>query len=194
MGEGAVRIARWSRRSRAGLAVAAVAVALALAPSIGYAVAGVPHVRAEIKPLLEYSVENRQPGDVLYVYYNARPQYEYYAARYGWRPQDTIMGACSRLAPAAYVDDVAKLRGRPRIWLLFVDGKGADGYDERGLMLRYLDHVGRRLDDQVAVGTSLYLYDVTPSAVEPAPFQPRTPVPSWQAQPALDCRGPWGPK
>jgi hypothetical protein len=46
----------------------------------------------------------------------------------------------------------------------------------------------------VAVGTSLYLYDVTPSTTELAPFQPATPVPSWQAQPALDCRGPWGPK
>jgi 4-amino-4-deoxy-L-arabinose transferase-like glycosyltransferase len=190
MGEGAVRIARWARGSRAGLAVAAVAVALALAPSIGYAVAGVPHVRAEIKPLLEYSAENRRPGDVLYVYYNARPQYEYYAARYGWRPQDTIMGACSRLAPAAYVNDVAKLRGRPRVWLLFVDGKGADGYDERGLMLRYLDHVGRRLDDQVSVGTSLYLYDVTPAAADPGPF--RAEVPTFGYDASLDCRGPWG--
>lgn len=197
MGEGAARLAGlypglYPRR--AGLAVAGVAVALALAPSIGYAAASVPHVRAEIKPLLEYSAQNRQPGDILYVYYGARPQYEYYAARYGWRPEDTVMGVCSRLRPAAYVDDVARLRGPRRVWLLFVDGKGIDEFDERGLMLSYLDHVGRRLDDQVAVGTSLYLYDVTPSATEPAPFQPRTPVPSWRAQPALDCRGPWGPK
>jgi hypothetical protein len=191
MGEGAVRLARLRPRG-AGLAGAAVAVALALAPSLGYAVAGVPHVRAEIKPLLEYSAQNRRPGDLLYVYYNARPQYEYYAARYGWRPEDTVMGVCSRLRPAAYVDDVARLRGPRRVWLLFVDGKGIDEFDERGLMLAYLDHVGRRLDDRVSVGTSLYLYDVTPSATDPGPFDVR--LPSWESQPALDCRGPWGPR
>lgn len=191
MGEGAVRLARLRPR-RAGLAAAAAAVALALAPSLGYAVAGVPHVRAEIKPLLDYAAENRRPGDILYVYYNARPQYEYYAARYGWPREQTVMGACSRLAPAAYVDDVARLRGVPRVWLLFVDGKGADGYDERGLMLRYLDHVGRRLDDRVSVGTSLYLYDVTPGPADPGPFQAK--VPSFGYDASLDCRGPWGPR
>ena len=190
MGEGAVRIARWPRRSRGSLAVAAVAVALALAPSVGYAMLGVPHVRAEVKPLLEYSAENRRPGDLLYVYYNARPQYEYYAPRYGWRPEDTVAGACSRMRPAAYVDDLARLRGRPRVWLLFVDGRGAGGYDERALMLRYLDHVGRRLDDRVSVGTSLYLYDLTPGPVDPGTFTAR--VPTFPYDASMDCRGPWG--
>jgi hypothetical protein len=189
MGEGAVTLARLRPRG-AGRVAAGLAVALALAPSVGYAVAGVPHVRAEIKPLLQYAAQNRQPGDILYVYYNARPQYEYYAARYGWPAERTVMGACSRLAPAAYVDDVARLRGIPRVWLLFVDGKGADGFDERGLMLRYLDHVGRRLDDRVSVGTSLYLYDVTPGATDPGPFNAQVPTFGYDA--SLDCRGPWG--
>lgn len=191
MGEGAVALARLRPR-RAGLAAAGVAVALALAPSVGYAVAGVPHVRAEVKPLLQYAAQNRRPGDVLYVYYNARPQYEYYAARYGWPADRTVMGVCSRLRPAAYVDDVARLRGAPRVWLLFVDGKGIDEFDERGLMLAYLSHVGRRLDDRVSVGTSLYLFDLAPPAADPGPFDAR--VPSWTFEPSLDCRGPWGPR
>jgi hypothetical protein len=186
MGEGAVRL--W-RAAPAGRPAAALAVALLLAPSLAYAAVSVPHVRAEIKPLLEYSAENRQPGDVLYVYYNARPQYLYYAPRYGWPAERTVTGLCSRLRPAAYVNDMARLRGKPRVWLLFVDGKGADGFDERGLMLSYLDHVGRRLDDQVSVGASLYLYDVTQQGPEPPPF--RAQVPEFPPDPALDCRGPW---
>jgi hypothetical protein len=189
MGEGAVTLARLRPR-RAGLAAAGVAVALALAPSVVYAVAGVPHVRAEVKPLLEFAAQNRAPGDVLYVYYNARPQYEYYAPRYGWTPEQTVMGGCSRLRPAAYVQDVARVRGPRRAWLLFVDGKGIDEFDERGLMLAYLDHVGRRLDDRVSVGASLYLYDVTPAAVDLGPFQAQVPTFGYDA--ALDCRGPWG--
>lgn len=132
------------------------------------------------------------PGDVLYVYYNARAQYEYYAPRYGWTPEQTVMGACSRLRPAAYVQDVARLAGPRRAWLLFVDGKGIDEFDERGLMLAYLDHVGRRLDDRVSVGASLYLYDVTPPAADPGPFSARVPRFAYDA--ALDCRGPWGNK
>jgi hypothetical protein len=191
MGEGAVALARLRPR-RAGLAAAALAVAVALAPSMVYAVAGVPHVRAEVKPLLEFAAEHRQPGDVLYVYYNARAQYEYYAPRYGWTPEQTVMGACSRLRPAAYVQDVARLAGPRRAWLLFVDGKGIDEFDERGLMLAYLDHVGRRLDDRVSVGASLYLYDVTPPAADPGPFSARVPRFAYDA--ALDCRGPWGPR
>jgi hypothetical protein len=186
LGEGAVRL--W-RAAPAGRAAAAAAVALMLAPSLVYAVVSVPHVRAEVKPLLQYSAEQRQPGDLLYVYYNGRPQYLYYAPRYGWTEGNTVMGICSRLRPAAYIDDLVRLRGRPRVWLLFVDGKAAEGYDERKLMLSYLDHVGRRLDDQVSVGASLYLYDLTARSPEPPPF--RASIPAFQHDVALDCRGPW---
>lgn len=186
MGEGAVRI--W-RAAPAGRAAAVACVALMLAPSLVYAAVSVPHVRAEVKPLLEYSAEQRRPGDLLYVYYNARPQYLYYAPRYGWTDENTVMGICSRLRPAAYIGDMARLRGNARVWLLFVDGKAADGYDERGLMLSVLDHLGRRLDDQVTVGASLYLYDLAARGPEPPPFQAR--VPEFGPDVALDCRGPW---
>jgi len=187
LGEGAARV--W-RAVPAGRAAAAGAVALLLLPSLVYATVSVPHARAEVKPLLQYSAEQRRPGDLLYVYYNARPQYLYYAPRYGWTGANTVMGICSRLRPEAYIGDMARLRGRPRVWLLFVDGKGVDEFNERGLMLSVLDHVGRRLDDQVSVGASLYLYDLTVRGPEPAPF--RAAVPTFAPDAALDCRGPWG--
>lgn len=186
LGEGAARV--W-RAAPAGRAAAGGAVALLLVPSLVYATVSVPHARAEIKPLLEYSAEQRRPGDLLYVYYNARTQYRYYAPRYGWTDAGTVMGICARLRPEGYIGDMMRLRGRPRVWLLFVDGEGVDEFDERGLMLSVLDHVGRRLDDQVSVGASLYLYDLTPRAPEPPPF--RAQVPTFAPDPALDCRGPW---
>jgi hypothetical protein len=186
MGEGAVRL--W-RAAPEGRIAAGVAVALLLIPSLVYATASVPHVRAEVKPLLQYSAENRQPGDVIYVYYNARPQFLYYGERYGWTAASTVMGTCSRLRPARYVNDAARLHGRPRVWLLFVDGKGIDSFDERALILASLDHVGRRLDDQVSVGASLYLYDLARKGADPGPFSAQ--VPEFPPDPALDCRGPW---
>jgi hypothetical protein len=193
IGEGAVRLARWRPASLRplGAAAAMAAVAFLLLPSIVYATLGIPHVRAEVKPLLEYSAEQRRPGDVLYVYYNAGPQALYYLPQYGWTPESTVIGICSRLRPAGYVADVNRLVGNPRVWLLFVDGLGIDEFDERRLILSYLDHTGRRLDDQVSVGASLYLYDLAAGQDERESFSAE--VPEFLPDPALDCRGPWGP-
>lgn len=187
MAQGAERL--WERFGKfAGAAV----VALMLIPSALYAVITVPHARAEVKPLLQYANEHRAPGDLLYVYYNGRPTLEYYAPRYGWHAGNTVHGVCSRFQPTAYLDDVARLQGRPRVWLLFVDGKGAGGFDERKFMLSFLDHIGRRLDDRVSVGVSLYLYDLSAGNRKPGPFQLRVP----QIRPSVElaCRGPWGPR
>lgn len=189
MSEGAVRL---GRLRPGGRVAAASVVGLMLLPSVGYAAAGVPHVRAEVKPLLDYSVEEREPGDLLYVYYNAWPQAMYYLPRYGWTPDRTVRGICSRLRPAGYIPDLERLSGAGRVWFLFVDGKAVDGYDERRLMLTYLSHVGRRLDDQVSVGASLYLYDLSAGDTDPGPF--RVTVPEFAPDPAIDCRGPWGPR
>lgn len=189
IGEGTARLGRL--RPGGGFAAAGVVVLLLL-PSLAYAAAGVPHVRAEVKPLLEYAAEERQPGDPLYVYYNAAPQAAYYLPRYGWPSDRIVHGVCSRLRPAAYVQDAHRLVGHPRVWLLFVDGRGIDAFDEKGLILSYLSHVGRRLDDQVSVGASLYLYDLSPRDGDPGPF--RVAVPEFAPDPAIECRGPWGPR
>lgn len=177
---------------RFGKIAGAAVVALMLIPSALYAVLTVPHARAEVKPLLEYANEHRAPGDLLYVYYNGRATLEYYAPRYGWHAGDTVYGVCSRFRPTAYLDDVARLQGRPRVWLLFVDGVGAEAFDERKFILSFLDHIGRRLDDRVSVGVSLYLYDLSARNASPGQFQVR--VPQLTPSVELDCRGPWGPR
>ncbi|HEU4562185.1 MAG TPA: glycosyltransferase family 39 protein [Longimicrobium sp.] len=165
------------------------AAALVLLPSAVYAAVSVPHLRAEVKPLLEYVNENRQPGDVMYVFYNGQSVFEYYAPRYGWSSANAISGVCARYQPQGYVDDLARLRGRPRVWLLFVEGTSVWGFDEKKMMMDFLDHVGRRLDDRVAVGASVYLYDLREANSKPGPF--RYEVPPIHLDPALGCRGAW---
>lgn len=192
MAEGAERIRlRLGRRS--GPVVAAVLVALMLIPSLAYAAVRVPQVRAEVKPLLGYINAHRQPGDVLYVYYNGRPTFNYYARRYGWGPDNTILGTCARLEPRRYLADLDQLRGRPRVWLLFLEVGGAAGYPEKQLMLGYLDHLGKQIDDRVSHGVSVYLFDLTapPTKVGPFPGKPPTFPPSMVE---MDCRGPWSAK
>jgi hypothetical protein len=167
----------------------AAVVALMIIPFIGYGALSVPHVRAEVKPLLEYAQQEWQPGDMVYVYYDGRAQFDYYAARYGFPEPAAVRGVCSRLDPAGYVTDMAALAGTPRLWVLFVgDGKGAHAYDEKGLILTALDRLGRRLDDQVSIGAAVYLYDLSGADVSALNGIPIAQLPY---ELAFDCRGPW---
>jgi len=189
MAEGIAALPRMVRGG-AGRAAMAAAAVLVLLPAVAYAARSVPHVRAEVKPLLDYVNEQRRPGDLMYVYYNGQSVFEYYAPRYGWNRANTVAGVCARFEPARYLDDLARLRGRPRVWVLFVNTTGAGDYDEKAAMLGFLDHVGRRVDDRVSVGAGVYLYDLTARG-EPGPYP--LAVPAFVRDPGMDCRGAWQP-
>ncbi|HEX8241884.1 MAG TPA: hypothetical protein VF541_00255 [Longimicrobium sp.] len=186
--EGAAVLRRLLPRA-AGRAAFAAAALLVLLPAASYAAFSVPQLRGEVKPLLEYAGEQRRPGDLMYVYYNGLPSFEYYAPRYGWDAAHTVRGACARLHPQAYVDDLARLRGAPRVWVLVVEDGTPIGRFEKPLVVAVLEHLGRRLDDRVSVGASLYLYDLRQGRQAPFTF----PVPPLPQDPAMDCRGAWAP-
>ncbi|MDQ3605143.1 MAG: hypothetical protein M3418_02990, partial [Gemmatimonadota bacterium] len=192
MAEGAERI-RLALGRRLGPAAAVVLVGCMLIPSVTYAVVIVPQVRAEVKPLLEYANARRAPEDLLYVYYNGRSSLEYYAPRYGWNESNTVYGSCSRLRPGGYLPELAGLRGESRVWFLFVGGTAAGGYDERALMLSFLDHIGTQLDDRVSHGVFLYLYDLREVHTQAEPFRASVPVFS-DTLVEMSCRGPWAPE
>jgi len=193
MAEGAVSLRRVLPRGAAAPAFAAV-VLLMLAPSFSYAALGVPQVRAEVKPLLEYSAEQRRPGDVMYVFYNGQAVFEYYAPRYGWNRANTVAGVCARFRPEQYVEQLSVLEGRPRVWVLMVWGSPVPFRTERMLfredlmILDALDHMGTRLDGQKSVGAGLYLYDLRASASRRS-FQ--LAVPTLRETASDACRGSW---
>lgn len=166
-------------------------IAILLVPFAAYAAHGVPQTRQEVKPLLSYARENWRPGDLLYVYYELKATARYYAPGYGFQPAEVGIGTCSRLNPVEYLNELAALPSNRRFWFLFSDGKAAFGYDEKRLMLDYLEHFGRRLDDQVSVGASLYLYELADTVRPGNTYAPKVPV--FRQEIALDCRGPWGP-
>ncbi len=185
--EGSASIGRGMGGSAGGAATMLLAGVL-LAPSLMYAAVQVPHVRAEVKPLLEYAADERQPGDVLYVHYAGRAPFLYYAPRYGFTPADAMVGGCWRQDAAGYLRELERLRGR-RVWLLFVDDRALSTTDDRALMLGWLEHFGRRADDQVSVGAAVYLYDLRAARTPPGPYQAR--IPAAPRGPEHECRGPW---
>ena len=149
-----------------------------LAAPTAYALIAVPSGRTEVRPLLEYVAQQWQPGDVLYVRYQVTPAVQYYVPRLGL-PADALVlaGVCARFEPGRYVDELRELQGHARVWVLFGTGTGANGFDEKGLMLGYLDHAGRKLDGVLSQGASVYLYDLSAKQVAPYEVSIRAPQP-----------------
>lgn len=170
MAEGAARLARAFRRDLRPLAL--LVPLLLLAPSIVQGAVNflAPADRSAVKPILAALGEDAAPGDAIFVHYDVSDQYRYYSARYGLDSRPTIWGECSRFDVERYFDQLGRLRGMQRVWIVFGQGWGAFKYDERALMLRYLDHLGTRLDDWQANNASAYLYDLSGTPVPSTPF------------------------
>jgi len=123
----------------------------------------------EVRSAIEYIESHRSPGDILYCYYPARFPLEYYRERGRIRPIEQITGVASREAWQPYMDDLNKLRGQKRVWILFSHVWRYSGVDEQALFLNHLDQIGRRLDGMQATGAAAFLYDLSGDGV---PGQP----------------------
>jgi uncharacterized membrane protein len=119
-----------------------------------------PRNAQEVKPLLSYFADHRQAGDVLYVYYNTHYALRYYQGRYGLTDEDYIVGVRSRENWNRYREDLAQLRGHPRVWVLFSHVYRSGGVSEEPLFLYYLNDMGVQQDARKAAGAALYLYDL----------------------------------
>jgi hypothetical protein len=172
--EGAISIAHGFPRRAQVLGWAFVGILVV--PGAAQAITSVPYGRGELKPLLSHVQENWRDGDVLYVHYDALPAFLYYADRYGFSPGEYVEGVCARFEPHQYLWAIDRLRGLPRVWVLFTAGVGAELFNERRLMVEYFEHIGTRLDDRVARGTSLYLFDLNRQSASTGEFRAKLPV------------------
>lgn len=115
----------------------------------------------ELKSVIEYVEKRSSEGDILYCYYASAPSMEYYSSRGLLIPMNKVIGVSSRQNWKAYREDLDKLRGRDRVWILFSHIWNASGVDEELLFLDYLDSIGKRLESSRATGASVYLYDLS---------------------------------
>jgi len=126
-----------------------------------------PHTREEIKPVLEYVQQHRKAGDVIYLYRWSVPAFTYYADRYGLDLDECIKGTAATHDWRVCVKDLPRLRGLPRVWVIFSHAltcKWADrGADDEEVVTFWLDNAGMRLDSFSAPGSSAYLYDLSPA-------------------------------
>lgn len=120
-----------------------------------------PRTLEEIKPVIGYVREYYEEGDILYLYYGSRPAFEYYSEKYGFMKSTYIIGVSSRDDWSNYADDLNKLRGNRRVWILFSHVYEGGGVDEEKLFLYYLEKKGTRRDTFKGTGAAVYLYDLS---------------------------------
>lgn len=135
-----------------------------------------PYGKSEIKPVMRYLSDHRQPGDKVYLYYSTQAAFRYYAEHMGLMEGDYIIGIDSREDPGQYKKDLEQLRGGERVWVVFSDVfYERDGINEGEYFLDILNRLGRQLDAYTVhipaysppaylketFSAGLYLYDLS---------------------------------
>jgi hypothetical protein len=157
-----------------------------------------PRSRHDVRLIMAYVRDNRQPGDVIYVYHHQRESFQYYAPSYGFNPNEYVLGIDARDETKRranwdrYQQDLDQLRGNSRAWILFSHVRKIQNIREDEFMVRYLNRIGAKLDEfipnegssapdgddgeqadndeSLVAPASAYLYDL--SKAEPVAPQP----------------------
>jgi hypothetical protein len=109
---------------------------------------------------MNYLNEHHKQGDIIYVYYASLSPFQYYSCRFDYT-DDYIIGIESRENLSKYYEDLQKLEGNKRVWILFSHIAVSHGMDEEKLFVSYLNILGTQLDEFKTSGASAYLYDLS---------------------------------
>jgi uncharacterized membrane protein YuzA (DUF378 family) len=165
---------------------ALIVVAILAAPAVRSAhLLAAPLKLQEQNEVVSYVAQHRRPGDAIYVYYAAQYAFAYYGPRNGiatpYRapaltlPRDRywfgVYPPVIADTPAlvvgrfqddlgARIDDVDRLRGRGRVWLVFSHWRYTDEITEPDLMVQRASGFGRVLDTVDATGARAVLMDL----------------------------------
>lgn len=118
----------------------------------------------DIKPVLQYYSERRQPYDILYLHYAAEPAFKYYAAKFDLVNVKYITTVSSKRKLVGYIADLNKVSGNSRVWFIFSNViylNSQLNQSEEDFFVHYLNSIGKKLDYFHAQGATIYLYDLT---------------------------------
>ena len=122
-----------------------------------------PGMVRDVRPLLQYVAEHRQPGDLIYVYRFAWAATTFYMPRFGLDAKDMIWGQeSSHTDEFARTAELRKIAGRGRVWLVFAqEVPGWQGITDEKYLVHYLEAHAQKLDSRKRLNAALYLYDLT---------------------------------
>ena len=119
-----------------------------------------PYFIEDHKTVLAFVREHRRPGDAVFVYNYELEALERYGASYGLRPDDYTLGGCHSDDRRAYLREVDRFRGAPRVWL--IAGAVPPFQPPREIIESYLSKIGVRRDHiEVPSGQPLFPVSAT---------------------------------
>jgi hypothetical protein len=126
----------------------------------------------EIRPVMSYLRTHEQPGDLVYVFSESEPAFEYYQERDGFPQSNVRIGTASGDDPQNYASDLTLLRGK-RAWILLSHIHGAGAGESKHVKF-YLDMLGKRIDAFARAGAETWLYDLRSAGLAPSCLRNRT--------------------
>jgi 4-amino-4-deoxy-L-arabinose transferase-like glycosyltransferase len=108
----------------------------------------------QITSVLDDVRQKWQPGDKVYLYYGAIPAYTFYTADRPFVP-DVVKGTEFRGQRTGYRDELRKLAGNPRVWLIFSHRHAA----EESLLKAYAEGLGECREEVHRPGATAFLFD-----------------------------------
>lgn len=124
----------------------------------------------ELRPVLAYIQSHQQANDTVFVYVAGEPQFLYYAPRFGYTPNDYVMGKQAMAEGGRrnrelteggvkrFRREVLRLKGNDRVWFVFC----ATSDMEEQTFLDLIQPIGQQLDAFRQTGAFTYLYDLKP--------------------------------
>ncbi|MBA4190287.1 MAG: hypothetical protein C0467_20060 [Planctomycetaceae bacterium] len=95
-----------------------------------------------------------QPGDRVYLYYNAAPAFTFYTRTEPF-PVAVTVGTENRQRRTGYRDELRKFAGEPRVWVVFSHRHGT----EESQIRAYAESLGECREEIRRPGSSAYRYD-----------------------------------
>jgi hypothetical protein len=159
-----------------GVARGAWAVATALRPTQPLAAAAVlgllvlapaaetcqqlrnPNRYEQLRPVLADVSARWQPGDKVYLYYGGIPAFLYYTRETPF-PPGVVFGNSHRGERTGYRDELRKLAGEPRVWVVFSHRHGT----EESLIRAYAEGLGECREEISHPGARAFRFDFSPS-------------------------------
>jgi hypothetical protein len=169
----------------------ALMIVLFVPPVLALAVAPPPYEIEHHRELLSYLKQHRGPGDPVYVLQLQQIGTSFYVPRYGLQRGEWRTGVCDENETRAYIKDVDRYRGVPRLWVL--SGSGRPLRPVHASVRNYLSTIGVKRDSlslpSLTLGSvSIELYDLSDATRLRAATADSFSVPPMPTDPRLVCR------
>lgn len=117
-----------------------------------------PRVVEEIRPIVEYVLNNYKDDDIIYLYYRSKHQFEYYQKILKTPKINSIIRG-KQLKPEQYLKDIANLQGKSRVWFVF-SYQSDKHKNDKNFLVNQLNLKSKKIDFLESHGSSAYLYDL----------------------------------